>query len=306
MNIFMKVSTMAYSCGQGIKNIKRNKLFSLASIGTITACIFLVGLFYIIIANFQYMVKEAEGSVGITVFFDEDTTDVRIREIGNLIKKRVEVSDIKYTSGEEAWEEYRKIYFAEEPELADGFKDDNPLIKSSHYEVHLNDLNVQDSLVSYLKSLEGVRKVNYSEATANTLTDFAKIVGYVSVTIIVILLAVGIFLISNTVMIGITVRREEIRIMKLIGATDLFVRMPFIIEGIVIGLLGAIVPVIALILIYQKVIVYLMSQFQSFTSKVTFISSSDIFAVVVPMALIIGAGIGFVGSMITIRKHLKV
>lgn len=302
----MKVSTMAYSCGQGIKNIKRNKLFSLASIGTITACIFLVGLFYIIIANFQYMVKEAEGSVGITVFFDEDTTDVRIREIGNLIKKRVEVSDIKYTSGEEAWEEYRKIYFAEEPELADGFKDDNPLIKSSHYEVHLNDLNVQDSLVSYLKSLEGVRKVNYSEATANTLTDFAKIVGYVSVTIIVILLAVGIFLISNTVMIGITVRREEIRIMKLIGATDLFVRMPFIIEGIVIGLLGAIVPVIALILIYQKVIVYLMSQFQSFTSKVTFISSSDIFAVVVPMALIIGAGIGFVGSMITIRKHLKV
>lgn len=302
----MKVSTIAYSCGQGIKNIKRNKLFSLASVGTITACIFLIGLFYIIIANFQYMVKEAEEAVGITVFFNEDTTDERIREIGELIKKRVEVSDIKYTSGEEAWEEYREIYFAEAPELAEGFKDDNPLIKSSHYEIYLNDLNMQQTFVSYLKSLDGVRKVNYSESTANTLTDFAKIVGYVSVAIIVILLAVGIFLISNTVMIGITVRREEIRIMKLIGATDVFVRLPFIIEGIVIGLMGAVVPVIALMLMYQKVIVYLMSQFQSFTSKVTFISSSDIFTVVVPMALVVGAGIGFVGSMITIRKHLKV
>lgn len=302
----MKVSTIAYSCGQGIKNIKRNKLFSLASVGTITACIFLIGLFYIIIANFQYMVKEAEEAVGITVFFNENTTDERIREIGELIKKRVEVSDIKYTSGEEAWEEYREIYFAEAPELAEGFKDDNPLIQSSHYEIYLNDLNMQQTFVSYLKSLDGVRKVNYSESTANTLTDFAKIVGYVSVAIIVILLAVGIFLISNTVMIGITVRREEIRIMKLIGATDIFVRLPFIIEGIVIGLMGAVVPVIALMLMYQKVIVYLMSQFQSFTSKVTFISSSDIFTVVVPMALIIGAGIGFVGSMITIRKHLKV
>lgn len=302
----MKVSTIAYSCGQGIKNIKRNKLFSLASVGTITACIFLIGLFYIIIANFQYMVKEAEEAVGITVFFNEDTTDERIREIGELIKKRVEVSDIKYTSGEEAWEEYREIYFAEAPELAEGFKDDNPLIKSSHYEIYLNDLNMQQPFVTYLKSLDGVRKVNYSESTANTLTDFARIVGYVSVAIIVILLAVGIFLISNTVMIGITVRREEIRIMKLIGATDVFVRLPFIIEGIVIGLMGAVIPVIALMLLYQKVIVYLMSQFQSFTSKVTFISSSDIFTVVVPMALIIGAGIGFVGSMITIRKHLKV
>lgn len=302
----MKVSTVAYSCGQGIKNIKRNKLFSLASVGTITACIFLVGLFYIIIANFQYMVKEAEGSIGITVFFDEDATDDRVQEIGNLIKKRVEVSEVKYISAEEAWEEYRGIYFADEPEMAEGFKDDNPLINSAHYEVYLNDLNMQQTFVTYLKSLDGVRKVNYSETTASTLTDFAKMVGYMSVVIIVILLAVGIFLISNTVMIGITVRREEIRIMKLIGATDIFVRLPFIIEGIVIGLLGAIVPVFALMLIYQKVIIYLMSQFQSFTSKVTFISSPDIFAVVIPMALIIGAGIGFVGSMITIRKHLKV
>ena len=302
----MKVSTFFYSCGQGIKNIKRNKLFSLASVGTIAACIFLMGVFYAIIANFQYMVKEAEDSVCVTVFFDEGTTEEQIEQIGNKIKKRVEVSNVIYTSAEQAWDEFSKQYFADEPDLAEGFKDDNPLAKSSNYEIYLNDLSMQSTLVSYLKSLDGVRKVNDSPVTANTLTDFAKMVGYISVAIIVILLAVGIFLISNTVMIGITVRKEEIRIMKLIGATDFFVRAPFIVEGVVIGLIGAILPVIALVGIYNKIIVYLMSQFQTFASKVSFISQSNILAFILPMALLVGAGIGFLGSMITIRKHLNV
>ena len=138
------------------------------------------------------------------------------------------------------------------------------------------------------------------------MTDFAKMVGYVSMTIIIVLLAVGVFLISNTVMIGIAVRKEEIKIMKLIGATDYFVRAPFIVEGIVIGLIGAAVPLFGLYFVYQEVVKYLAGQFQSITSKITFLSSHQIFAVMTPMALIIGAGIGLVGSMITIRKHLKV
>ncbi len=302
----MKVSTLGYSCGQGIKNIKRNKLFSLASIGTITACVFLIGLFYIILANFQYLVKEAEESVCVTVFFNEGTDDGRINEIGEILKQRSEVTKIEYTSGEEAWKQYKTQYFADDPELADGFKDDNPLAESSNYAVYLKDLSKQKELVNYIQSLDGVRKVNYSENTANTLSDFGKIAGYVSAVIIIILFAVGIFLISNTVMIGITVRKDEIRIMKLIGATDTFVRLPFIIEGVIIGLIGAIIPVVALILIYKKVVVYVMTQFQSFTNIITFISSRHIFAVVGPMSMLIGGGIGFIGSMITIRKHLRV
>ena len=180
------------------------------------------------------------------------------------------------------------------------------MAESSNYAVYLKDLSKQKELVNYIQSLDGVRKVNYSENTANTLSDFGKIAGYVSGVIIIILFAVGIFLISNTVMIGITVRKDEIRIMKLIGATDTFVRLPFIIEGVIIGLIGAIIPVVALILIYKKVVVYVMTQFQSFTNIITFISSRHIFAVVGPMSLLIGGGIGFIGSMITIRKHLRV
>lgn len=302
----MKISTFFYCLKQGIKNIRRNKLFSLASVGTIAACIFMMGIMYSVIANFQHMIDTAEESVSVTVFFDEGISQDKINAIKLKVEQRPEVSDVSYTSADEAWEGFKKNYFANNPELAEGFKDDNPLANSSYFEIHLKDVSMQKSLVTFLKATDGIRQVNYSDATASAMTDFAKMVGYVSMTIIIVLLAVGVFLISNTVMIGIAVRKEEIKIMKLIGATDYFVRAPFIVEGIVIGLIGAAVPLFGLYFVYQEVVKYLAGQFQSITSKITFLSSHQIFAVMTPMALIIGAGIGLVGSMITIRKHLKV
>lgn len=306
VGICMKISTIAYSSGQGIKNIKRNKLFSLASVGTIAACIFLMGLFYSIIINVRHMVEAAEDSVCVTVFFNTGISDDEINDIGELITKRIEVSRIEFTSADEAWEKYKQDYFGDNIELAEGFKEDNPLKNSAYYEIYLNDLSMQSALKTYLKTIDGIRDVRASDITANTLSDFAKVVGYISVAIILILLAVGIFLISNTVMIGITVRREEIRIMKLIGSTDFFVRFPFIVEGVIIGLIGAVIPVAILTVIYNKAMSYLITEFTSFTSKISFVSSNEIFAFMVPVALIIGAGIGFIGSMITIRKHLRV
>lgn len=306
VGICMKISTIAYSSGQGIKNIKRNKLFSLASVGTIAACIFLMGLFYSIIINVRHMVEAAEDSVCVTVFFNTGISDDEINDIGELITKRIEVSRIEFTSADEAWEKYKQDYFGDNIELAEGFKEDNPLKNSAYYEIYLNDLSMQSALKTYLKTIDGIRDVRASDITANTLSDFAKVVGYISVAIILILLAVGIFLISNTVMIGITVRREEIRIMKLIGSTDFFVRFPFIVEGVIIGLIGAVIPVAILTVIYNKAMSYLITEFISFTSKISFVSSNEIFAFMVPVALIIGAGIGFIGSMITIRKHLRV
>jgi cell division transport system permease protein len=302
----MKISTWIYNIRQGFKNIKRNKLFSIASIATIATCIFLLGLFYAIIVNFQHMVKEAEQTVCVTVFFDEGITDDRIKEIGGLIEKRAEVSSVKFTSAEEAWEEFQKEYFAENADLAEGFKDDNPLANSANYQVYLNDVSMQPALVTYLQTLDGVRQVNRSETAASALSDFGRLVGYVSMAIILILLAIGIFLISNTVMIGITVRREEIKIMKLVGSTDSFVSSPFITEGVLIGLIGAVIPVIILYFIYNNAVLYILSQFQIITDAFTFLPVGKVFAVLVPAALIIGAGIGLIGSMITIRKHLKV
>lgn len=302
----MHIRKIFYSLKQGIKNIGRNKLFSLASVGTIAACIFLIGMFYAIVVNFQYIVEKMETQVGISVFFDEGTEQDQIDAIGEKLKSRSEVLTITFISADEAWEEFQVKYFADAPELAEGFKDDNPLADSASYEIFLNDITKQEEFVEYAESISGVRTVKYSEGTVSTLTDFGKLVGYVSIAIIIVLLAIGIFLISNTVMIGITVRKEEIHIMKLIGATNSFVRAPFVVEGLIIGIIGAVIPLGILALIYRKVISYIVEQFRTLTSLVAFLPTRTVFATLIPIALAVGAGIGLIGSFISIRKHLKI
>ena len=165
---------------------------------------------------------------------------------------------------------------------------------------------MQPVLVDFLKGLDGVRDVRHSATVANTLSDFNSLIGYISVGIILILFLVAIFLISNTVTTGIAVRRDEIGIMKLIGATDSFVRAPFIVEGILIGLIGAILPLALLYLLYNRIVIYIEEKFSFIGSLISFVPAEGVFHTLVPVALALGVGIGFLGSRITIRKHLKV
>lgn len=304
----MKISTWAYSIKQGFVNIKRNKLFSLASIATIAICIFLIGMFYSVFININHMITEAEQQISVTVFFKEGITDEEISTLQDQISKRVEVKDVVYTSAEQAWEDFKETYFGDHINLAEGFKDDNPLANSASFEIFLNDITMQDVLVSYLNGLteQGIRQVNSSENTASTVSEFGKLVGYVSVALIAILFAVAIFLISNTITMGITVRKEEIGIMKLMGASDIFVRAPFMVEGLMIGLIGAAVPLVFLFVLYNRVVIYIVSQFQQLSTFTVFLPATQVFHILAPLALIIGAGIGLIGSIITLRKHLNV
>lgn len=298
----MRISALFYTLRQGFSNLFRNKWFTLASIATISACLFLFGLFYAIIINFQHIVKTAEQGVSVTVFFDEGIEDSRIQEIGELISKRPEVADIHYVSAEEAWETFKEEYLGE---YADGFTE-NPLADSANYEIYLNDVSMQSALVTYLESVDGVRMVNRSEITATTLTGVNALVAYVSVGIIAILFAVSVFLISNTVTIGISVRKEEINIMKYIGATDLFVRSPFVIEGMLIGLIGAAIPLGIIYILYNIVMEYVLERFSMLSTLLSFLTVEEIFNVLTPVSLGIGVGIGFLGSIVTVRKHLRV
>lgn len=302
----MRISTFFYTIKQGLVNIWKNKMFSLASIATMTACIFLFGLFYAIVTNFQSTVKDIESGVAVTVFFDKDISEQRIEEIGELIRERVEVSHCDFVSADEAWENYKDIYFEGNEEAAASFAGDNPLANSASYSIYMNDVSMQGTLVTYLESIDGIRDVKQSELVANTLTDFNSLIGYISAGIILILLGVAIFLISNTIAVGISVRREEIGIMKLIGATDYFVRAPFVVEGIVIGLIGAAIPLGILYVLYEKIISYISDNFSFIGSMMSFLSVDTVFHTLLPVALVLGVGIGFIGSRITIRKHLKV
>lgn len=302
----MRISTFFYTIKQGLVNIWKNKMFSLVSIATMTACIFLFGIFYMIVTNFQAMVKDAEAGVAVTVLFDEGISEQRIEEIGELIDARVEVSNYEFTSAQEAWNNFKEIYFEGNEAAAESFAGDNPLANSASYSIYMNDISMQQTLVTYLESIDGVREVKKSETVANTLTDFNSLIGYISAGIILILLGVAVFLISNTITVGISVRREEIGIMKLIGATDYFVRAPFVVEGIVIGLIGAAIPLGILYALYGKIILYIGDKFSFIGSMMKFLTTEEVFHTLVPVALILGVGIGFIGSRITIRKHLKV
>jgi len=295
-----------YSIQQGFKNIFRNKLFSTVSIITMSACIFLFGLFYMIVTNFQQMVKTAEEGVAITVFFNDGTSEETIYEIGEKIRLRAEVSECNYVSADEAWEEFKVDYFKGAEELAEGFENDNPLANSAHYEIYLGDVSMQSALVTYIESFPEVSSVHRSEVAANTLTDFNRLLKYISIGIIAILFFVAIFLISNTVNVGIAVRKDEISVMKLIGATDYFVRAPFVVEGILIGLIGSAIPLVILYFLYKQIIFYIADRFDFINSLINFISARDIFSVLIPAALLLGVGVGFIGSGITVRRHLNV
>ena len=311
----MKISTLLYTIKQGFANIFRNKWYSLASIATISACLFLFGLFYSIVANFQNILKTAEEGVSVTVFFHSEwdgceshidgqiPSEQRIEEIGQDIAKRAEVSNVQFKSADEAWATFGPDYFGED--YAEGFPE-NPLAGEDSYEIFLSDVSMQDALVTWLQSIPEVRKVNYSEMTANTLSGLNLLIAYVSMGIIVILLAVSIFLISNTVAIGISVRSEEINIMKYIGATDFFVRAPFVLEGMLIGLIGAAVPLGLIYSLYNYALNYMVNRFMVLSGFLNFLSVDEVFHFLVPVSLGVGVGIGFLGSISTVRKHLHV
>ena len=317
----MRISTFGYVGKQGVKNIWRNKMFSLASIATMSACIFLFGLFFSILVNFQYIIKSAEEGVAITVFFNDDATEEQKKEIGEQLESRDDVSEVKYVSADDAWAEFQKEYFRDNPELAEGFKDDNPLAGSDNYEVYMKTVKgdnkdliakskslsaTQQDLVKFAQSLDGVRQVNKSDVVANTLSSVNMLVAYVSIAIIAILLGVSIFLISNTVTTGITVRKEEIAIMKYIGAKDFVVRSPFVIEGLIIGLFGAAIPLALLYFLYDKAVVYIMEKFSILKNIITFLPVGNVYIYLLPLGLVMGIGIGFLGSYFTVRKHLRV
>ena len=298
----MRISTFFYTIGQGIRNLWHNKGYAAASIATISACLFLFGLFYSVLQNFEHMVKTAEEGVSVTVFFNEGVTEEQIMQLKIAIEEREEVASVNYVSEDEAWEKFSVDYLGE---YAEGFTE-NPLEGMSNLEIYLKDVSRQSELVDYLTGLEEVREVNHSETTATTLTGANRLIAYVSITIIAILLVVSVFLISNTVAMGITTHTDEITIMKYIGATDFFVRAPYVFEGIIIGVLGSVIPLGLIYVFYVKTIEFVEERFSMLASLLEFIPVQAIFRELVPISVILGVGIGFVGSVFTIRKHLHV
>ena len=305
----MKIRSLGYCIRQGFKNIWRNRMFSMASITTMTACILLFGMFFSVLMNVNFMIRTLEEEVGVTVLFDEGLEQEKIDEIGEKIKAMEHVTDVTYTSAEEAWEKFQQEYFEGNEEYAKSFSEngENPLANSASYTVRVDEIENQTSIVTRIKRLEGVRQVNQSAGATKTLISFNSLFTYVAVAIIALLLVVSIFLIANTVNVGISVRRHEIAIMKLIGATDSFVRAPFIVEGLLLGLIGSLIPLGILFVAYDRILGWLLNRFGVLnTISGSLPSVIEVFNVLAPVGVALGLGIGLIGSIITVRRHLRV
>ncbi len=281
----------------------KNRVYSLASIATIMACLTLLGAFYFVIRNMNFMLEEAETNVGVTVFFDEGIDEASIFSVEDQVKKRPEVAEVVYISAAEAWEKYKTESLS--PELAATFGSDNPLEDSASIEVYLKDSAEQSALVAYIQRLPGVRKVNYSQKLADGFVSVKRIIWIVGIGLISILILVALFLIRTTITTGINVRREEISIMSIIGATDFFIQSPFVVEGILIGFLGSLFPIVILDVAYGKITETFVTQFSDVFNNISLIPKNEITRGFVPLAILMGVGIGFISSTLTVKRNVR-
>ena len=298
----MRIRTFFYTIGQGIKSLFRNGWYSIASVATITACLFLFGMFYTIIVNFQHMVRSAEEGVSVTVFFKEGTSEDEIQVLKAEVEKRPEVSKVDFQTADEAWDSFKKQYLGD---YAGGFPD-NPLEGDDNLQIYMKNVSQQANLVTYLESVNIVREVKRSEVTAMTLSAVNRLITLISAGVILVLLGVSIFLISNTVTIGIVIRRNEIEIKKYVGAGDFIVRGPFVIEGMLIGLIGSLIPLALIYVLYGEAVEYFSSKFSILSMFLQFYSPAVIFQKLMPITLGVGVGIGILGSLSSVRRHLNV
>ena len=250
--------------------------------------------------------QQMEQSVGISVFFEPGISIERKDQIGEEIKKKEDIATMRYVSAEEAWESYKKDVFQGNEELLEGFEGNNPLKESDSYEITLKEVKSYKQVVSHLETIDGVRKVRYSEGAAEGMTKINTMGTYLAGGIILILMAVSIFLVSNTVSIGVAVREEEISIMKLIGAANGFIKAPFRAEGMIIGILGSLIPTAIIFAGYEGIINWMNDKFHVVTVFMKFVPIQQIMLYLLPLALLVGIVIGLLGSSITIRKYLKV
>ncbi len=298
----MKPRTIKYYIKEGFKSLIKNRLMSVASIVTVAVCIFIVAVSYCITVNISYMLQQVENSIGISAFAQDNLDSDKLSEILDNIQSIPHVDNVKYISPEEGLKNMQEN-LGDDQDILSGLAEDNPL--SASFNVTVDDANYQKSVVEALEKIDGIRKVKNALTLTDALISISKTVYIISTVVISVLCVVSIVIIINTIKLAVYIRKSEINIMKYVGATDWFIRWPFIIEGTLIGLIGSAIPVLICILGYNPA-VEKISSFPIINQLVQFKPSEEIFYKIVPVAIVVGIVIGTLGSTFSVRKHLHV
>ncbi|MBE3593073.1 MAG: ABC transporter permease [Thermoanaerobacter sp.] len=295
----MLFRNLKYFLKEGFSNLSRNRLMTIASITSVMAAMLILGLFLVIILNVNSLTNQVESQLELKAFLKDNISEQEVSQIGNEIKAIPGVTSVVFESKEEALQKFKQ-QLGDKSYLAEGLEEDNPLPQS--YIVKVKDAGLMKDISNEIKQINGVDKVSYGQDVVDKLLGIIKIVRIVGLSIILILFIISIVIISNTIKLGVFARRREINIMKYIGATDWFIRWPFLIEGVVLGLVGALLSVALLVLIYgymldiinNKLIVFQLLPLEKIVGDILLYFS------------LIGAIIGALGSGFSIKRFLNV
>ncbi|ABY92346.1 permease-like cell division protein FtsX [Thermoanaerobacter brockii subsp. lactiethylicus] len=295
----MLFRNLKYFLKEGFNNLARNRLMTIASITSVMAAMLILGLFLVIILNVNSLTNQVESQLELKVFLKDNISEQEVSQIGNEIKSIHGVTSVVFESKEEALQKFKQ-QLGDKSYLAEGLEKDNPLPQS--YIVKVKDANLMKNISNKIKQINGVDKVSYGQDVVDKLLGIIKIIRIVGLSIILILFIISIVIISNTIKLGVFARRREINIMKYIGATDWFIRWPFLIEGIVLGLVGALLSVVILALIYGYMLDIINNKLMVFK----LLPLEKIAGDIIVYFSIIGAIIGALGSGLSIKRFLNV
>lgn len=295
----MKIRTMKQFFFDSLRGVVRNRVMSLASIGTVAATLFVFGSVMMMALNVNHMVKSVGDQIEIQVFLDKSLKDQEKKAIEPIIKKIPKVQEIKYETKEQALDKM-KDQLGDQKELANGLEKNNPFPES--YIVRVDKPESVEQVSASLKKIKGVSKVNDGKSTVEKILHINEVVKTSSIVLMAVFGVVSLFLIANTIKLTVYARKKEIGIMKYIGATDWFIRWPFIIEGVILGLIGSILSLIILAVAYRFVsgsITDLLLMFEA-------LPFGEVIGGLTWKFLLLGVGIGGIGSLISLRKFLQV
>lgn len=296
----MKINTIKYSLVDALKSLKRNTTLSFASIITVSLTLFMFGIYLMAMLNANQVVKNIESKLEVSVFLKEDIKAEDKENIQNTITTTKGVTRIAYVTKEEALEKWKEQLGKENHDLVQGFDEKNPLPES--FTVTVENAEMVKTIVKTTEKLAGVEKVVANEDLVNRIAGVTRGVKWIGFAALILLIPICLFLIGNTIKLAVYSRRREVNIMKYVGATDWFIRWPFIIEGVIIGIVGAIIASAVLIPLYS----FAYSKLSDSIMMIELVTPNYVVMNILWIFILSGTLIGGIGSILSIRKFLKV
>ena len=300
----MKYSIFGYLIGEGFRNFFKNKKSTAASIIIMCATMFIFGIFFLIGENVNYIIEQVQSEQAMQIFINPEATSEQEQTLKQQITSIEYVNTIEYVSKEDALNSMKSV-LGESSALLDPYSGEENPFKAS-YVITLTDLTKNEEVQRQINELENVAKIEAGNPTVNTLINIANGVKTATGVILILLILISIFIIANTIKLTVHARRKEISIMKYVGATNGFIRWPFMVEGIIIGIVSALISVVVLGFTYNFLAEKLVNSSMATLLGLNLLSFSDMLTMLFTVYIAMGIGIGAIGSAISMKKYLEV